>query len=131
MQRRIINPWTWQDPYSVAQAVEITGAARTLICSGQIAVDTEGNPLHAGDMKAQMNLALDNLETVLRHAGYTFSDVVGMNIFATDMDAFMAEFEVLSTRLKEAKCCPMLTGVGVTKLAFPELMIEIEATAMK
>ena len=131
MQRRIINPWTWQDPYSAAQAVEITGASRTLICSGQTAVDAEGNPLHAGDMKAQMKLALDNLETVLRHAGYTFSDVVGMNIYATDMDAFMAEFEVLSTRLKEAKCCPMMTGVGVTKLAFPGLMIEIEATAMK
>lgn len=131
MQRRIINPWTWQDPYSVAQAVEITGASRTLLCSGQIAVDADGQPLHAGDMKAQMKLALDNLETVLRQADYTFSDVVGMNIYATDMDAFMAEFEVLSTRLKEAKCCPMLTGVGVTQLAFPGLMIEIEATAMK
>ena len=110
MQRRIINPWTWQDPYNAAQAVEITGASRTLLCSGQTAVDAEGNPLHAG---------------------YTFSDVVGMNIYATDMDAFMAEFEVLSTRLKEAQCCPMMTGVGVTKLAFPGLMIEIEATAMK
>ena len=30
MERRIINPWTWQDPYGVAQAVEITGASRTL-----------------------------------------------------------------------------------------------------
>ena len=131
MERRTINPWTWQDPYNAAQAVEITGASRTLLCSGQTAVDAEGNPLHAGDMKAQMKLALDNLETVLRHAGYTFSDVVGMNIYATDMEAFMAEFEVLSSRLKEAKCCPMMTGVGVTKLAFPGLMIEIEATAMK
>jgi enamine deaminase RidA (YjgF/YER057c/UK114 family) len=50
------------------------------------------------------------------------------------MDAFVAELAesgVLFTRLKEARCCPVLTGVGVTWLAFPELMVEIEATAMK
>ena len=89
MERRIINPYTWQDQYGVAQAVEITGASRTLICSGQIAVDAEGHSLHAGDMKAQMKLALDNLETVLRRAELTFSDVVRLNVYTTDMDAFM------------------------------------------
>ena len=50
------------------------------------------------------------------------------------MDAFLAELVedgALFTRLKEAKCCPVLTGVGVTRLAFSGLMIEIEATAMK
>ena len=134
MERRIINPWTWTDHYGVAQAVEITGASRTLICSGQIAVDAEGQPLHAGDMKAQLKLALDNLETVLRQADYTFSDVVRLNVYTTDMDAFVAEVAesgILFTRLREARCRPVLTGVGVTRLAFPELMVEIEATAMK
>ena len=115
----------------MAQAVEITGASRTLICSGQIAVDAEGHPVHAGDMKAQMKLALDNLETVLRQADFTLTDVVRLNLYTTDIDAFMAEFGTLTTRLGEARCCPVLTGVGVTRLAFPELMIEIEATAMK
>jgi enamine deaminase RidA (YjgF/YER057c/UK114 family) len=91
MERRIINPWTWTDHYGVAQAVEITGASRTLICSGQIAVDAEGHPLHAGDMKAQLKLALDNLETVLRQADFTFSDVVRLNVYTTHMDAFVAE----------------------------------------
>jgi enamine deaminase RidA (YjgF/YER057c/UK114 family) len=134
MERRIINPWAWTDHYGVAQGVEISGASRTVICSGQIAVDAEGRPLHAGDMKAQVKLALDNLETVLRRADMTLTDVVRMNVYTTDMDAFVAELAesgILFTRLREARCCPVLTGVGVTRLAFPELMVEIEATAMK
>ncbi len=134
MERRTINPWTWQDPYGVAQGVEITGASRTLICSGQISVDAEGQPLHVGDMKAQVQRALDNLETVLRRADMTFSDVVRLTAYTTDMDAFLAELVeggALFTRVKEARCCPVLTGVGVTRLAFAGLMIEIEATAMK
>ena len=38
MERRIINPWPWTEHYGVAQGVEISGASRTLLCSGQIAV---------------------------------------------------------------------------------------------
>ena len=94
-------------------------------------MDADGHPLYAGDMKAQLKLALDNLETVLRRADLTLSDVVRLNVYATDIDAFMAEIGQLTARLMEAKCCPVLTGVGVTRLAFPELMVEIEATAMK
>jgi enamine deaminase RidA (YjgF/YER057c/UK114 family) len=134
MERRTINPWPWTEHYGVAQGVEITGASRTVLCSGQIAVDADGQPLHVGDMKAQVKQALDNLETVLRRADMTFSDVVRLNAYTTDMDAFVAEVAEggeLFMRLKEARCCPVLTGVGVTRLAFPELMIEIEATAMK
>jgi enamine deaminase RidA (YjgF/YER057c/UK114 family) len=131
MERRVINPWTWQDPYGVAQGVEITGATRTLICSGQISVDADGHPLHAGDMKAQMKVAFDNLETVLRRADFTLSDVVRLNIYTTDLDACLAEFEILVSRLREARCCPAVTGIGVSRLMTPELMVEIEATAMK
>ena len=44
---------------------------------------------------------------------------------------FLAESGLLTERLAEARCRPVMTGVGVTRLAFPELMVEIEATAMK
>jgi enamine deaminase RidA (YjgF/YER057c/UK114 family) len=132
MERRVINPWAGQDKYEgFAQAVEISGASRTLMCSGQIAVDADGHPVHAGDMRAQLKLALDNLETVLRQAGFTLSDVVRMNFYTTEFDAFLKESRLLTARLVEAGCRPVLTGVGVTRLAFRELMVEIEATAMK
>lgn len=47
-----------------------------MVCAGQTSVDADGGPLHEGDMAAQVGQALDNLETVLREAGYELSDVI-------------------------------------------------------
>ncbi len=63
MERRAINPWTWQDAMGFVQAMELGPAKRTLLCSGQTSVDANGAPVHAGDMAAQLRLAVANLET--------------------------------------------------------------------
>src|SRR5690349_12732668 len=89
MTRRVINPWTWQDAFGYVQANEISGAARVLICSGQLATDADGHLLHANDMCGQIGQSLDNLETVLRAAGFEWSDVVRLNYYTTDVDAFV------------------------------------------
>ena len=89
-----------------------------------------GAPLHPGDMAAQVNQALNNLETVLRAAGMALADVVRLDYFATDVDAFFKAAEVVGPRLAQAGCRPASTLLGVDRLAFPELMIEIEATAV-
>ncbi len=66
MERRIVNPWTWQDGFGYAQAQEISGAQHTLFLAGQSSVDAEGHPVHKEDMRAQIVQAMDNLEIVLR-----------------------------------------------------------------
>ena len=101
-----------------------------LVCSGQTSVDANGAPLHAGDMGAQAQQALDNLETVLGQAGFTLADVVRLNIYTTDVDALFAVYPALATRLGEAGCRFAGSMLGVSRLAFPELMIELEATAV-
>ena len=52
MQRKIINPWTWQDAYGFVQANDIADAERLIFFAGQTSVDDEGKPLHPGDMRA-------------------------------------------------------------------------------
>jgi enamine deaminase RidA (YjgF/YER057c/UK114 family) len=131
MERRVINPWTWQDQFGFVQANEVSGASRTLICSGQTAIDSNGAPRHAGDVGAQAALAMDNLETVLKKADFTLADVVRLTIYTTDVDALLGCYGPLATRLAEAECHSAQTLLGVARLAFPDLMIEIEATAMK
>ena len=84
VERRIINPWTWQDQMGYVQANEVSETQRTLFCAGQTSVDKEGRPVHAGDMGAQLAQALDNLETVLGAAGAALSDVMRLNIYTTD-----------------------------------------------
>ncbi len=130
MDRRIINPWTWQDNFGFVQANEVSGAQRTLTCAGQTSVDADGTVVHAGDMAAQIAQALDNIETVLAAAGMRLSDVVRMNYYTTDVDAFLAHAEVVGGRLAEAGCRPASTLLGVQRLAFPDLLVEIEVTAV-
>ena len=129
MERRIVNPWTWQDAFGYVQANELRGPERVLVCAGQTSVDAEGRPLHPGDMAAQLAQALDNLETVLGQADFALADVVRLNVYTTDVDAFMGALGAVGPRLAGAGCRFASTLLGVTRLAFPALLVELEATA--
>ena len=132
MERRAINPWTWQDAMGFVQAMELGPAKRTLLCSGQTSVDANGAPLHAGDMAGQLKQAITNLETVLQAGGFDLTDVVRLNYYTTDIAAFMQGAAAGGmARLAEVDCRPSSTLLGVAALFHPEIMVEIEATAMK
>jgi enamine deaminase RidA (YjgF/YER057c/UK114 family) len=126
----MVNPWTWQDKFGYSQAIEVSGAQRTIYCAGQTSTDGEGNPVHPEDMRAQINFALDNLETVLRESGASQSAMVRLNYYTTDVDRFFEASDAVMSRWAEAGCQPSGTLLGVTRLAFPELLVEIEATAV-
>lgn len=129
MKRTPINPWSWSQQFGYNQGEILQGAERQLICSGQTSVDTEGNPQHPEDMRGQITLALDNLEAVLSAADMGFSDITRLNIYTTDVDEAMKHFDVLGAKLGSAGVSPPMSLLGITRLAIPELMIEIEATA--
>jgi enamine deaminase RidA (YjgF/YER057c/UK114 family) len=131
LERRIINPWTWQDQFGYVQANEVSGTERVLLCAGQTSVDADGQPMHAGDMGAQVAQALDNLETVLTEAGFGLADVVRLNFYVTDVDAFIQAGEVYGSKLAQSGARPASTLLGVARLAIPELLVEIEATAVR
>ena len=130
MERKALNPWKWQEQYGFVQANEIRGAERTVFCSGQVSIDEEGNSVHTGDMGAQIAKSLDNVEAVLATAGLDLSHVVRLNYYTTDIDGFLGALKPTNKRLAEAGCRPTSTLLGVASLAFPELLIEIEATAV-
>lgn len=131
MEQKTINPWDWQNQLGFSQAIEVRAAQRVLYCAGQASMSADGRPLHAGDMRAQIGQALDNVEVVLKSAGLSLSDVVRLNYYTTNVDDFFAAYEVVLRRLKDAGIQPSSTLLGVSRLAFPELLIEIEATAVK
>jgi enamine deaminase RidA (YjgF/YER057c/UK114 family) len=131
VERRAVNPWTWQDQFGYVQANETSGVQRVLFCSGQTSVDADGQPMHEGDMGAQIGQALDNVEAVLREAGFELADVVRLNYYVTDVDAFTQAGEVYGAKLAEAGCRPASTLLGVARLAYPSLLVEIEATAVR
>jgi enamine deaminase RidA (YjgF/YER057c/UK114 family) len=101
-----------------------------VFCAGQTSVDAEGAILHADDIGAQLAQSFNNLETVLQQAGTDLSHVVRLNYYTTDVDGLLGVWHVIGERLGEASCRPASTLLGVARLAFPELLIEIEATAL-
>ena len=130
MYRRVINPWDWQEPFAYVQALEVVGDRRTVFCAGQTSVDTDGGPVHVGDMRAQLGQALDNLETVLAETGLDLSHLVRLNIYTTDIEATFAAYDVLFERLRAAGSQQVGTLLGVSRLALPDLLVELEATAV-
>jgi enamine deaminase RidA (YjgF/YER057c/UK114 family) len=131
MEQRKINPWAWQNQFGFSQAIEVAGGNRVLYCAGQASVDEQGRPAHAGDMAAQIKQAFQNLDAVLKAAGFVLGDVVRLKYYTTDVQALLAAYEAVTSRLARGGCQPSSTLVGVASLAFPELLIEIEATAVK
>jgi 2-iminobutanoate/2-iminopropanoate deaminase len=78
-------------PYS--QAVVATGH-RTVYCSGQIPLDPATGAMVAGDIRAQTERVMRNLEAVLAAAGGSFAHVVKTTIFLTDLSDFAQVNEV-------------------------------------
>ena len=130
MERTAVNPWEWSLTMGYNQGEVVSGHTRTLFCAGQTAMDADGAPQHAGDMAAQVSLALDNLERVLEHAGMGLGDLVRLNIYTTDVDSLFQHYGVLSARTAAAPVAPPGTLLGVARLAYPELLVELEATAV-
>ena len=130
VETRAVNPWKWQDQVGFSQAIDVRGADRVVYCAGQTSVDADGTPINAGDMAAQINQALNNLETVLGHAGLTLANVVRLNYYTRNVAAFIQASSSFGPRLHAAGCQPASTLLGVAELFHPDILVEIEATAI-
>ena len=130
LERTAVNPLTWSQGLGFNQGEVVSGQTRTLYCSGQTAMSGDGEPQHDGDMAAQLALSLDNLEAVLGEAGMSLANLVRLNVYTTDVDLLFQHYGVLASRLGAAGVAPTTTMLGVTRLAIPTLMVELEGTAV-
>lgn len=130
LERTAVNPWTWSVAMGYNQGELVSRHTRTLYCSGQAAMSGDGTPQHAGDMAAQLALSLDNLEATLQAAGMSLANLVRLNVYTTDVDLLFQHYGVLASRLGATEVAPTTTLLGVTRLALPVLMVELEGTAV-
>ncbi|WP_417361632.1 RidA family protein [Galbibacter sp.] len=129
MEKRIINPWKWQDERSYNQAVEVKNAEGTLYVSGQTAIDDNGQSSDA-DMKTQLELAINNLEKVIESAGYDCKNIVRLNIYTTATTELWPHFNILQDWIQGHQIKQALTLLEVVSL-FETLKVELEATVVK
>jgi enamine deaminase RidA (YjgF/YER057c/UK114 family) len=130
MARQHINPAGVSAPTSYTHVVAAEGR-RIVFISGQVAINPKGEIVGEGDLSKQAEQVFENLKTCLASAGATFADVTKMTTFIVNYKP--EDRPVLGgvrARYLPAENPPASTLVGVQALARPEIMIEIEATAV-
>jgi 2-iminobutanoate/2-iminopropanoate deaminase len=126
MEKRIINPWTWQTERNYVQAVEVKNVQSTLYVSGQAAVNDDGTS-STEDMKSQLIHALKNLDTVISDAGYENKDIVRLTIYTTSTAELWPHFSIFQEWTTKNGVQQSLTLMEVVSL-FETLKVEFEAT---
>lgn len=127
---RRINPPGLLTPRGYTHVVTASGG-RTVYISGQVAANAKGEIVGKGDLKAQTTQVFENLKIALASAGAGPKDVVKTTIFAVnfkteDIPAIRDIRNVFFAGVEP----PASTLVGVSALANPDWLIEIEVVAV-
>lgn len=117
------------EPRGYSHTVKASGTM--IFVAGQIALDKDGKIVGEGDLRLQTVQVLQNVKAALEAADATFSDVVKMNTYVVNLkpEDLPIIREVRSTYLPSSDF-PASTLVGVTALAMPGLLIEVEVVAV-
>ncbi len=127
-ERRLINPPELFPPPRFSHVAVATGQ-RLVFVAGQTALAPDFAVIGEGDLAAQTRASMESVAVALRAAGAGWDDVVRRTIYTVAP----TEFEVIARAIEEVTGeteHPPQTIIGVTGLALPQLMIEIEVTAL-
>ena len=133
MPIELLNPDGLPKPDVYRQVAVATGS-RTVYLAGQVARTADGTPVGPGDLAAQVEQAFANVATALSAVGGSFSDVAKLTVYVVDWtpDKMAALGEGIGRVAAHLGIDPVrpITLIGVAALAEPDLLVEVEATAV-
>ncbi|WP_229068303.1 RidA family protein [Actinoplanes sp. DH11] len=118
----------------VYRQMSIATGSRLVFLAGQVARDSEGNPVGPGDLAAQVEQAYLNIGTALADAGGSFDDVAKLTVYIVDWSP--EKMPLLGEGVNRAAAklgvdpVKPITLLGVAALGEPDLLVEVEATAV-
>jgi len=132
MSKEYVNPSSLFPslPHGFSQVV-IASGRKMVFVSGQTAWDARKNIVGGDSVLEQTRQTFRNLEMAMEAAGGTLKDIVALRIYVVDYQAESGT--AVGTALREffsPENPPPSTWIGVSALAVPEFLIEIEATAV-
>jgi enamine deaminase RidA (YjgF/YER057c/UK114 family) len=125
-----LNPEGLHKNPAYSQAVAVTGPVKTVYVGGQNAVDSEGNLIGKGDLKAQSVRALRNVEKAVSAAGGRLEHVIKWNVFVVQGQPIPRGFEAFMEVWPAGAEPPVVTVAIVDSLGNPDYLVEIEAIAV-
>ncbi len=131
MDKQIINPPTLPQPRGYNHGILVTGG-RLLFLAGQDASDASGRIVAPGDLIAQLEQVLRNLQAVVTAAGGTLRDIVKLTIFVRNRDAYLANLKPLGQIFRShfGAYYPTMALFEVSGFFHDEALIEIEGIAV-
>ena len=130
MERHAINPEQLFRGKAFSQTFSIRGMERLIFVSGQVDCDREGKVRNPGGLEAQLAGTLDNLAIALAAQGASMKDLVNVHIYVTGLlPEHTARIREIRSAWFDAETPPAVSLLGVERLAFDGLRVEIEAMA--
>ena len=130
---RLMNPEGMPE-IDLYRQVAVASGSRLVFIAGQVSWGADGATVGTGDLAAQVEQCYLNVATALAGAGGTFDDVAKLTVYLVDWTPDKMPLYVEGAARAMAKlgisAAPPLTGIGVAALAEPDLLVEIEATAV-
>ncbi len=125
-----LNPDGLHKNPAFSQAVVTSGNVKTVYVGGQNAMDASGNIVGKGDIKAQSEQALKNLQTALAAGGAKLEHVVKWNVYGVQGQSPLPGFEAFRRAWGDRPNPPTITVLFVAGLANPDFLVEIDAIAV-
>ncbi|CAA9374429.1 MAG: hypothetical protein AVDCRST_MAG47-1509 [uncultured Nocardioidaceae bacterium] len=127
--RRPVNPSTWSHRLGFDQGLLTATPSALLTIAAQGPLDGRGRLLHDGDPPAQLALTLANIAEVLSLAGMSWSDIVQLRVYTTDLEVLLDAYDTLVEHLCGEGARPPSTIVEVSRLLVPGMTVTIDALA--
>ena len=125
-----LNPETLHHNPAFTQAVAVSGAVKTVYVGGQNAVDASGAIVGKGDIGAQTEQVMHNIQAALAAGGASLEHVIKWNVYLVQGQPLQPGFEVFQRIWGRRPNPPAISSVMVAGLANPDFLVEIDAIAV-
>ncbi|HSA99394.1 MAG TPA: RidA family protein [Anaerolineales bacterium] len=129
-QIQYINPETLNKNPAFTNVVTVTGPVKTIYIGGQDAVDASGAIVGKGDLKAQTEQILKNIEAALAAGGARPEHVIKWNLYVVEGQPLRAGFEAFQRVWGNRPNPPAISMMFVAGLAHPDFLAEMDAVAV-
>jgi len=125
-----VNPSALNKNPAFTNVIVVTGSVKTVYVGGQDAVDASGAIIGKGDLKAQTEQVLKNLQVALAAGGAQFEHIIKWNLYIVQGQPLRAGFEAFQRIWGNRPNPPAITAVYVSGLAHPDFLVEMDAIAV-
>ena len=132
MEITFVNPTSLTQPKGYTHGIKTSGTSALLFLGGQVAWDKGGHLVGENNIVTQFDKALENLLAVVRESGGKAENIVKLNIFVTDKNAYLSGMREAGQAYRKhmGKHFPAMTLVEVKSLYEDGAMVEIEGVAV-